>query len=323
MDLAMPYRIIHNERVAQGLRRIATEELEAAIAQLREEDESRRDEGIHQARKSIKKLRGIVKLLSPCLGEDGGKDDAALRDTGRALSKLRDAAALIETVEALSERYFSDPAMEQLAVVRSALRRRLEDTVRGEDCRTVSGGAVASLKLLKRRVHRWQAPDSEFLTIAQGFERTYRHGRKALKRAVAEPDVDNLHSLRKRVKEHWYHVRLLDGALRVSPEPREKALGELQELLGDHHNLAVLRDVLSRDPAAFGAKKTVPAVLDLIGRAQKELQRTAFAAAGILYAAKPGEHIRQVAAAWQAWRGEAEAAKPAGRAVAKHRTSAA
>lgn len=319
----MPYRIVQNERLAQGLTRIATEEIDSAIAQLRVEDESRRDEGIHQARKSIKKLRGIVKLLMPCLGDDGKKDDTALRDTGRALSNLRDAAALIETVEALSEQYFADPAMEQLAVVRSALRRRLEDTVRGEDCRTVSGGAVAALKLLKRRVNRWQVPDSEFLTIAQGFEGTYRNGRKTLKRAVAEPSVDNLHCLRKRVKEHWYHVRLLDGALRVGPEPREKTLGELQECLGDDHNLSVLKDVLASEPSSFGGKRIVPAVLELIGRAQKELRTAAFASATRIYAPKPGEHTSHVSSLWQAWRGEAKTAKPAGRAVARHRTSAA
>ena len=76
----MPYRLTHGERVAQGIRRIAAEEIDSAIAHLRAEDESLRDEGIHEARKSIKKLRGIVRLLMPGLGEAGSRDNIALRN---------------------------------------------------------------------------------------------------------------------------------------------------------------------------------------------------------------------------------------------------
>src|SRR3954451_21980380 len=126
----MAFRLALSESVDKGLRRIVNEEIESAIEHLRKEDDSLQGDGIHEARKSIKKVRAIVRLLMPGLGAAGFRENRALRDTGRALSKLRDAAALIETVEGLSERYFAEPAMEQLSVVRSALRRNLERTVR-------------------------------------------------------------------------------------------------------------------------------------------------------------------------------------------------
>src|SRR5205809_576215 len=114
----MSYRLIADESVEKGIRRIVGEELESAISQLRREDDSLCGEGIHEARKSIKKVRAAIHLLMPGLGSAGLRDNQALRDIGWALSGLRDAAAQVETVEVLSDRYFADPAMEQLAVVR-------------------------------------------------------------------------------------------------------------------------------------------------------------------------------------------------------------
>ena len=330
----MAYRLVSDEPVGQGIHRIALEELEFAIAQLRIEDETRRDEGIHEARKCIKKLRGIVRLLMPGLGDAGAKDNIALRDTGRALSRLRDAAALVETVETLSEQHPADSGMEQLAVVRSALRRRLEHTVRAEDCRTLTGGAVAALKTVKRRVSKWQlAPAGQFEMLAPGLEATYRRARKALKRARAEQTPENLHALRRRVKDSWYHVRLLDGAFREIPEHGERwlgerSLGELQELLGDDHNLTILKAALEAEPAAFGGKKAVPVVLKLIARVQADLQSRAFEAAARIYAEKPVAHVLKLSGAFEAWQVRARKPKPPALSassgpVAKRRTSAA
>ncbi|MES1257223.1 MAG: CHAD domain-containing protein [Acidobacteriota bacterium] len=314
---------MQGERVKQGIRRIAAEELDFGILNLRKEDEAVRDAGIHEARKCIKKLRGVVRLLMPGLGEGGKRANIALRNTGRSLSKLRDAAALIETVEALSERYFSDPAMEQLAVVRSALRRRMENTVRGEDCRTITGGAVAALKDVKRRMHRWQTGEGEFSIIGPGLERTYRRGREALRQAAANPTAENLHVLRRRVKDHWYHVRLLDGAWHGLSEQREKTLGELQEWLGDDHNLTVLREAIAADPGGFGGKRIVTAVLELITKAQKDLREPALRVAAKLYSEKPKALVLKVQEAWEAGRGESGIPKPPSATVAKRRTSAA
>src|SRR5947207_13920260 len=85
----MPYRLTPDESIAGGLRRIVREEVDFAVAQLRKaqlrkagsrkEDPDSRAESIHEARKSIKKLRGIVRLLMPGMGDAGKRENAALR----------------------------------------------------------------------------------------------------------------------------------------------------------------------------------------------------------------------------------------------------
>ena len=61
----MPYLLAHDESIPRGLRRIAREEIDSAIGNLRVRQLSKRDMAVHEARKSIKKLRGVVRLLMP------------------------------------------------------------------------------------------------------------------------------------------------------------------------------------------------------------------------------------------------------------------
>src|SRR5690242_10876976 len=100
----MPYRLIPDESIPEGLRRIVYEEIDLAAANLRKagapiEDPLTRAEGLHEARKGIKRLRGVVRLLMPVMGARGKRENAALRDTGRLLSDFRDADAILETVD--------------------------------------------------------------------------------------------------------------------------------------------------------------------------------------------------------------------------------
>src|SRR5437868_1078564 len=106
----MPYRLQHDESIPRGLRRIAREEIDSAIDHLRVKQPSKRDEAVHEARKCIKRLRGLVRLLMPELGSAGHEENTTLRDLGRTLSAVRDAAAMIETVDLLGTRYRDDPA---------------------------------------------------------------------------------------------------------------------------------------------------------------------------------------------------------------------
>jgi len=54
------------------------------------------------------------------------------------------------------------------------------------------------------------------------------------------PHPENYHEWRKRVKEHWYHVRLLE--VTVADGGYEKSLKELETALGEDHNLVLLQE---------------------------------------------------------------------------------
>src|SRR5262249_61758788 len=61
------------------------------------------DEAIHEARKSVKKVRAILELIEPD-GVRAAKSQKRLRTVNRILSGLRDADAMMEILAKLSSR---------------------------------------------------------------------------------------------------------------------------------------------------------------------------------------------------------------------------
>jgi CHAD domain-containing protein len=109
-----------SESVAHRLKRIVTAALAAAVNHLNHAQASLA-EAIHEARKSIKKVRSVLHLLRPVLGADFAAENDRQRAIRRKLSTLRDAHALIETVDHLNAEYRDELEDESLTTLRQAL----------------------------------------------------------------------------------------------------------------------------------------------------------------------------------------------------------
>src|SRR5262245_7952957 len=96
----MAYRLRSDESVAKGVRRLARKELLAARNVLRRVMPPG-DEAVHEARKSVKKVRAIVQIIEADDGRGLDKCPKRLRKVNRSLSRLRDADAMIETLKKL------------------------------------------------------------------------------------------------------------------------------------------------------------------------------------------------------------------------------
>jgi CHAD domain-containing protein len=308
----MGYRLIQDETLPRGLKRIARDEIDSAIAELSSKDPSKRDHAVHEARKSIKKLRGLLRMLSPVLGAPAQNDIAALGELGRSLTELRDAAALVETVDMLGHHCRDENVLEQLSGLRTRLRRRAKETSQQAEVEGILHQGVINLRHLKRSAATWKLEDG-FELIAPGLKKSYRRGRKALERANEQGTAESFHDLRKRVKDRWYQVRILEGLWSHPAHSTEKALRDLQEDLGDDHNLEELRSFVHADGIAL---------LDLVEATQKDLRHKALAAAKDLYDRKPGEMVEDLKALWEQWRPSPQRAKPAGSTAARTTSAA-
>ena len=83
------------------IRRIAGKRMRSATDTLRDLSKDP-DEAVHDARKDLKKLRALLRLVRDGLGEVRyRKENRALRNAGRALADFRDAAVRVELVEKL------------------------------------------------------------------------------------------------------------------------------------------------------------------------------------------------------------------------------
>jgi CHAD domain-containing protein len=287
----MGYRLIQDETLPRGLKRIARDEIAAAIAQLGEKDASKRDFSIHEARKSIKKLRGLMRMLAPVPGTAAQEDIAALGALGRSLSGLRDAAALVEAVDLLGRHAREARVHEQLADLRRALQKRSRETIERSDIQVILEAAIIGLRQVKRHLPAWRMENS-FDAIAPGLRNSYRRGKKALRLVRAEGTAENFHGLRKRVKDRWYQVRILEGVWPHPGRSREKDLRELQEDLGDDHNLDVLRAFIPADSCAL---------LELLEATQRHLREKSVAVADDLYDCDADSYVQDLRSLWEGW----------------------
>ena len=297
----MAYRLKHGESVIRGLKRAAREEMEEAGAQLSGHKRPGRDEAIHDARKSIKKVRALLRLANPEQEGIYGRENARLRDIARRLSKFRDAFAIIETFDALKNK-FKRETRNQLRSVRLGLTKRRSQSAREEDVGIVIVEAASALRSAAKRVRTWPLRVDGFAAIGPGLEETFRAGRKALALVRKDARPENLHELRKRVKDHWYHLRLLEDLWTDMIRASEKSLKDLETLLGNDHNLAVLRETIVADPASYGEKKEIDLTLHLIEKYQKELREQSLVLTARIYEEKPRAFSRRMAGLWEAWR---------------------
>jgi CHAD domain-containing protein len=282
------------EPVPEGIKRIVGEEIEAAARHLSGQGEDDRDEAIHEARKSVKKIRGVLRLVRPELGEVYRTENARFRDIGLRLSQFRDAGASIETFDALRKRYRGEMDGRTLASIRRRLKTSKKRAEQEANIATVLDSMAAALRQSAPGVSAWPLAKDGFPAIAPGLEATFREGQKAMSRARKQPLAENYHEWRKRVKAHWYHIRLLESLWSPGIEIYEKRLKELETALGEDHNLVVLHGKVLVEPEIGRLPR-------LIRKYQKELRDNALDLGEHIYEEKPGHFSRRVQHLWDVW----------------------
>jgi CHAD domain-containing protein len=299
----MAYRLEREEAVSAGLKRVLCEQIESAGDYLSGKKKTTRDEAIHTARKSIKKVRATLRLARKDMGESQ-REHTRLRDTAARISEFRDAFAIIATFDALMKKYRKEAGVTKLSSIREGLARRRRESAREEDTGPVVKAAAEALRKTSKRAAKWHLKSEGFAAIGPGLEETYRAGRRALATARKDGSAENFHQLRKRVKDHWYHVRLLEGLWAEMMDAYEKSLNDLETWLGEDHNLTVLRDKIAVEPGFYGTQQGVALAFDLISRYQKELREKALPLAERIYEEKPREFTRRIRRLWNTWQDE-------------------
>jgi CHAD domain-containing protein len=285
------FRLKDDEPVPKGIARIARGRINHAIDELKGRTDSSPEEAVHEARKDMKKLRAVVRLVRAEIGDDVyRRENALFRDAGRELSSMRDADVMLGTLAKLE----AELPPETVGDLRQALE--------GHRLRTAAGARVqASRQVLvmlasaRRRVGRWPLDDDGFDLVAVGLERVYRRGRRAFRTARAEPTTENLHEWRKRVKDLWYHLSILRETWRPVMDALADEAHTASERVGDDHDLAVLLAW-----AAENAPGTAEALAGPVERRRASLQADAFRIGARLYADKPRAFIRRLERWWDA-----------------------
>jgi len=298
----MGLRLKRNESAGNGIRRVARELVDEALDLSEKKTEDAKTP--HELRKAFKKIRSVLRLVRDEIGQEVyRRDNVLVRDLGRRLSAVRDAAVREGALEKLQEESRKDVPAADLSAIRSRLQSRRRAERRRLRAEKVLPAVAAGLHELRRSIRTWPLDQSGFPCVEKGLRRAYRRGKKGSAEAYQSKTDEAFHEWRKRAKDLRYHVELLEPAWKDTMSDLEKSLHDLTDLLGDDHDLGDLHRVLTSSPRLTRGAKGISGVLDFILRRRSELQAKARPLARRLYAEKPAAFVKRIEGYWNAWRG--------------------
>jgi CHAD domain-containing protein len=215
------FALIEGERLGAGLRRIALGQLDIAIEMLEGAKRERSpEERVHEARKALKRLRALLRLVQDELGDATyEREHELLRRCGTQLAAARDAEVLLATLDGLIER--KPKQLGARGGVRR-LRAQLQSERDGAAALALAEGAthagvLGDLRAMRVRVSTWElADESGIEAIEPALTRLYVKGRQRMRRAKrARGDRARgrkLHEWRKRIKDLRYVAEVLERA---------------------------------------------------------------------------------------------------------------
>jgi CHAD domain-containing protein len=288
----MPFRFKLGEPFDEGFKRIAGEQIERAQGQLR--SAGNQPVAIHETRKSMKRVRALLRLFRPALGDDVFRDENKfLRDIAMRLSGARDQHVLRETVDKLH-------AKGMLADKRllDALRRAIGAADGGRAQAPVKE-AIGDLAAAQQRLCAAELRGDHFDLVGAGLQRSYRRARRAFATAYANPSDEAFHEWRKGTQHHWRQMTLLSRAWPDYLGARAAEARALSQILGDDHDLAMLVAFVHGGERGL-SEEQVAAVETAARQAQAELRSAAKPRGERLFAGGARKLKKAVATYWKA-----------------------
>ncbi len=322
----MAYRLKLKEPLVKGVRRIAAEQLANAATRLQADGDP--ESGIHEARKSLKRTRALLRLVRPGLGETQfRKSNDRLRDIARALSAARDRDVVRAhlarlTAENPSVAKAKQPVAKAKPLIAKAAARLSAALAQASNSRTPENGsgaaspaparnmaeALAEIDAVRGDLAEIGLHPASFETIVAGLTKSHRSGCKALARAHANPtEEEALHDLRKAAQAHWRQMILVQQAWPEVCQARAAAAKTVADLLGLDHDVALLENVLAGPAAEVLSRAERSALSRYCTARHAELRGAALPKAQLLFAERSerlGERMRYL------WEVSRKAARP-------------
>ncbi len=293
----MAAQIRAGHKVGKELRRIAVRRVRDALDAL--SHVPARDKDIHDARRSLKKSRATLRLMRRAAGSKMyHRENAELRDLARPLSAARDAAVLLQALDSLAGGG-SGAGARGLRELRSVLRHQRSEARKAVG-QAEQEKARRQLRASMRRLSHLKHPGHGWKMLEPDLRRTYAAARNAMHASRTRPDA--LHEWRKQAKYVRYQLHTLRPAWPRAAQRLDTDLSELVELLGDDHDLAVLRVEVLRHRSSFDRASSSEALLKKLDRRRAALQRRARALGERAFAATPGRYARSLESGFRAWR---------------------
>ncbi len=227
--------------LANSLRDRCRRELVRALKLLGEPARDR-DEGVHEGRKCVRRVRAWLRLLAPSMRKDLADVDAKLRAIRRTLGPLRDAHSRCEALAAMRKRRDLGDLRPHLVEARELFTARLEQrwSRRPRDGRAWRR-MLAELSILVDSIAHWPIDDLRPKFLHRGLRRAWQNARKLKRQCSGRTAAPLRHRWRGRVRILVLQCQLLEQLALIQAPSDLKSLGQA---LGEEHDMAVVSSEL-------------------------------------------------------------------------------
>jgi CHAD domain-containing protein len=243
-----------------GVKRVTMEQLELAAAGFFG-GELTLGGAVHESRKSVKKVRAMLRLVRGELPENIYEfENNSLRSTARLLSEIRSAQGVLNAAMSIQGIYGGLLAVGTFADLVERLSRRRDLTeLRAVEDPNLVGRVVRSLERAYHRYGSWPTdPEARevygvgirdsFDAVGPGLESTYDRGRHTMVQAYQRGEHGDFHEWRKRVKDMRHQMEFLAPLWPEVVVGTAMTLDRLGHILGEDNDLAELLSLLRDRP---------------------------------------------------------------------------
>src|SRR5437870_2068573 len=269
----MGFRLKLREPLPDGLKRVFREQIESALKLCRH-PAKQRGVTVHEVRKHLKKLRAAMRLAVGAVGKNQHAcEDRCVRKIGRLVSDLRDAQVRMQTLVQLRDDAAKGPEdnpFPRLEELLSLERESFSAAFAGWQKQ-----AIPQLERVEARLLKWPLEDLTWKQICGAVAKIYKRGQRGLAKTIGDPEPENFHAWRKRVKDLWYQLRILQPLNRVVLEEMAHDAEVLGELLGREHDFDFLWARLENESGEEALRDELMQLQKLIRKRGRRLCRDA------------------------------------------------
>ncbi len=280
----MAFGISRREDIGAAYRRLILEDIAAARAGLLDPSLSP-GEGVHGARRRLKRIRSIVRLIRPALGQRYAAYRDDIRSVAKTLAVFRDADVLqamatdLRAASGPDQQVFIEAAIGSLNMERPNRRRGTLIPV------------LRALEELELDADDLPVPKDGKALYLRAVERAYRRGRRAMQRARKTRAAADFHRWRKDAKDLWHLLELARRRLPKKMRRHAARTDTLAEILGLDHDYWMTGEHMAK---VSGDRSNQEATRQLVAARRKRLQRDALKRGKRLYRRRPRAFLKLI-----------------------------
>ena len=281
----MAFGIGRSEDFGAAFRRLILEDIAEARAGLLDPNLAP-EEGVHGARRRLKRIRSILRILRPVLKDQYAAYLADVRSVARSLAVYRDADVMHATATDLratagrDEQQLIERAIASLDQPKPSSRRR-----------GTSVPVLYALGELEIDAEDLPTPKKGMTLYLAAVDRAYRRGRRGMKQARKSRKAVDFHRWRMDAKDLWHLLELASQRLPKKVRRHTDRLDALGEILGLDHDYWLTGEHIASVAGDAGSQQTARR---LVAARRRRLQKDALKRGVKLYRRRPRKFLRLI-----------------------------